>query len=47
MSTTTQTVTIELSADQAEFLKEAMNWWKTSGVNYWSAQTAEAIEQKL
>lgn len=35
---------IELNDKQVMFLAEAMNWWKTSGVNFWSAQTAEEIE---
>jgi DNA-binding PadR family transcriptional regulator len=37
-------VTLELTRKQAEFIAEAMNWWQTSGVNFWSAQTAEEIE---
>jgi hypothetical protein len=39
--------TLELNQEQAEFLKNAMEWWKTSGVNYFSAQLAEQIEEKL
>lgn len=35
---------IELTDKQAEFLADAMKWWQTSGVNFWSAQTAEQIE---
>jgi hypothetical protein len=35
---------IELTDKQAEFLTEAMKWWQTSGVNFWSAQTAQEIE---
>ena len=34
---------IELTTAQAEFLGTAMEWWKTSGVNFWSAQSAEEI----
>lgn len=39
--------TIKLTKEQAEFLGVAMNWWKTSGVNPWSAVLAESIEKKL
>jgi len=34
---------IELTQEQAEFLATAMNWWKDSGVNYWSAKSAQEI----
>ena len=39
--------TIELNQEQADFLEEAMKWWKTSGVNIWSIKLAEEIESKL
>ena len=39
--------TIKLTKEQAEFLGEAMKWWKTSGVNIWSVVLAESIEKKL
>jgi hypothetical protein len=39
--------TIELNKEQADFLIEAMNWWKDSGVNVWSAMTAVEIGNKL
>ena len=35
---------IELTNEQAEFLADAMEWWQTSGVNFWSAQTAQEIQ---
>ena len=40
-------VTLDLTQEQAEFLKNAMEWWKTSGVNIWSVRLAEEIEAKL
>ena len=39
--------TLELNQEQAEFLANAMEWWKTSGVNIWSVKLAEEIEAKL
>lgn len=39
--------TITLTDEQAEFLATVMNWWKDSGVNYWSAQSAREILEKL
>jgi hypothetical protein len=36
-------VNLDLTIEQAEFLQTAMEWWKTSGVNFWSAQSAEEI----
>jgi len=44
-STTTATVLIELTREQATFLVEAMNWWQTSGVNVWSARDAKDISE--
>ena len=35
--------TITLNLDQAEFLSTALTWWKDSGVNYWSAKSAQEI----
>jgi hypothetical protein len=35
--------TITLDDKQAEFLIEAMTWWKGSGVNVWSARSADEI----
>ena len=40
-------VTLELNKEQAEFLANAMEWWQTSGVNFWSARTAQEIESML
>ena len=39
--------TITLTDEQAQFLTDAMNWWKTSGVNYWSQQNAVEILSEL
>lgn len=39
--------TITLTNEQAEFLATAMNWWKDSGVNYWSAKAAQEILDQL
>lgn len=39
--------TVTLNDEQAQFLADAMNWWKTSGVNYWSQKSAEEILEKL
>jgi CTP:phosphocholine cytidylyltransferase-like protein len=36
-------INIEITSKQAEFLISAMEWWQTSGVNFWSAQSAEEI----
>jgi hypothetical protein len=41
------TKTIELNQEQAEFLATAMEWWKTSGVNVWSARSAQEILDKV
>ena len=41
------TVTVELTSEQAQFLHDAMNWWKSSGVNYWSQKSAQEIKEKL
>ena len=35
--------TITLNLDQTEFITTALNWWKDSGVNYWSAKSAQEI----
>ena len=40
---TKETVKVELTVEQREFLVDAMRWWNKSGVNYWSAKTAEEI----
>ncbi len=39
--------TITLTDEQAQFLTDAMNWWKTSGVNYWSQKSADEVLQEL
>jgi hypothetical protein len=39
----TATTTLELTTEQAEFLAVVLNWWTTSGVNYWSAKSAQEI----
>lgn len=39
--------TVFLSDEQAEFLITVMNWWKDSGVNYWSAQMAKDLLEKF
>ena len=38
---------IELTSEQVQFLNDAMNWWKSSGVNYWSQKSAQEIIDKL
>ena len=40
-------ITITMTEDEALNLKNAMNWWKGSGVNYWSQQWAEEMLTKL
>lgn len=39
--------TITLDLDQTEFLTTALKWWKDSGVNYWSAKSAQEILELL
>ncbi len=40
---TTTTTTLELTTEQTEFLAVVLNWWAGSGVNYWSAKSAQEI----
>lgn len=39
--------TVTLTKEQIEFLTTVMNWWKDSGVNYWSAKSAQEILEQL